>query len=114
MSTKPIPKPRPGPGKRVAGAIYDAAGNSVVVDAYLPADAYEQVKRLQEQTSATQAAAFRSLIFRGATSLGFKDSVSAVEAVAAANGGASDARAVHHLIRLGAGLSPILSNPPTP
>jgi hypothetical protein len=112
--SKQTPKPRPGPGKRVAGAIYDAAGYSVVVNAYLPADAYEQVKRLQEQTSATQAAAFRLLIFQGATSLGFKDSVSAVEAVAAANGGASEARAVHHLIRLGAGLSPILSNPPTP
>jgi hypothetical protein len=112
--TKPIPKRRPSPGKRVTGAIYDGVGNSVVVDAYLPADAYEQVKRLQEQTSGTQAAAFRSLIFQGATSLGFKDSVSAMEAVAAANGGASDARAVHHLIRLGAGLNPILSNPPTP
>jgi hypothetical protein len=112
--SKPIPKRRPGPGKRVSGAIYDAGGKSFVVDAYLPADAYEQVKRLQEQTGATQAAAFRALIFHGATSLGFRDSVSAVEAVAAANGGASDARAVHHLIRLGAGLSPILSNPPTP
>jgi len=109
--TKPIPKRRPSPGKRVTGAIYDGVGNSVVVDAYLPADAYEQVKRLQEQTSSTQAAAFRSLIFQGATSLGFKDSVSAMEAVAVANGGASDARAVHHLIRLGAGLNPILSNP---
>jgi hypothetical protein len=112
--TKPTPKPRPGPGTRVAGAIYDAAGNSVVVDTYLPADAYEQVKRLQERGSTTQAAAFRLLIFQGATSLGFRDSVSAIDALAAANGGASDARAVHHLIRLGAGLNPILINPPTP
>jgi len=112
--SKQTSKPRPGPGKRVAGAIYDAVGNSVVVDAYLPADAYEQVKRLQEQTSATQAAAFRSLIFKGAKSLGFSDSVSAIDALAAANGKASDARAVHHLVRLGAGLNPILINPPTP
>jgi hypothetical protein len=112
--SKPIPKRRPGPGTRVSGAIYDAAGNSVVVDAYLPADAYEQVKRLQGQTGDTQAGAFRSLIFRGAKYLGFCDSVSAMYAVAAANGGASDAKAVHHLIRLGAGLNPIFSNPPTP
>jgi len=112
--TKPTPKPRPGPGKRVTGAIYDGAGNSVVVDAYLPADAYEQVKRLQEQTGDTQAGAFRSLIFKGAKSLGFSDSVSAIDALAAANGGASDARVVHHLVRLGAGLNPILINPPTP
>ena len=112
--TKPTPKPRPGPGTRVSGAIYDAAGNSVVVDAYLPADAYEQVKRLQEQTGDTQAGAFRLLIFKGAKYLGFCDSVSAIDAVAAANGGASDARAVHHLVRLGAGLGPILLNPSTP
>ncbi len=111
---RPTPRPRPGPGTRVSGAIYDAAGNSVVADAYLPADAYEQVKRLQEQTGDTQAGAFRSLIFKGAKSLGFSDSVSAIDAVAAANGGASDARAVHHLVRLGAGLGPILLNPSTP
>jgi hypothetical protein len=112
--SKPIPKRRPAPGKRVAGAIYDAAGNSIVVDCYLPADAYGKVQQLQKETSATKAAAFRTLIFRGAASLGFKNSVSAMEAVAAANGSASDARVVHHLIRLGAGLNPILSNPPTP
>ena len=112
--TKPTPKRRPGPGTRVSGAIYDAARNSVVVDAYLPADAYEQVKRLQEQTGDTQAGAFRSLIFKGAKYLGFCDSVSAIDALAAANGGASDARAVHHLVRLGAGLEPILINPPMP
>jgi hypothetical protein len=112
--SKQTPKPRPGPGKRVAGAIYDAAGNSVVVDCYLPADAYEKVQQLQNETSSSQAAAFRTLIFRGAATLGFKDSVSAIDALAAANGGASDARAVHHLVRLGAGLDPILSNPPTP
>jgi len=85
--TKPTPKRRPGPGTRVSGAIYDAAGNSVVVDAYLPADAYEQVKRLQEQTGDTQAGAFRSLIFKGAKYLGFCDSVSAIDALAAANAG---------------------------
>jgi hypothetical protein len=112
--SKLIPKRRPGPGTRVSGAIYDAVGNSVRVDAHLSADAYQRLKLLQEKTGDTQAGAFRSLIFRGAESLGFKDSVSAIDALAAANGGASDARAVHHLIRLGAGLSPILSNPPTP
>ncbi len=42
------------------------------------------------------------------------DSVSAIDALAAANGGTTDARAVHHLVRLGAGLDPILINPPTP
>jgi hypothetical protein len=112
--SKPIPKRRPGPGTRVSGAIYDAVGNSVTVYAYLSADAHQRLKRLQEQTDDTQAGAFRALIFQGATSLGFKDSVSAIDALAAANGGASDARAVHHLIRIGAGLNPILMNPPTP
>ena len=112
--TKPTSKRRPGPGKRVSGAIYDAAGNSVTVYAHLSADAYQRLKKLQEQTSDTQAGAFRSLIFRGAKSLGFLDSVSAIDALAAVNGGASDARAVHHLVRLGAGLEPILINPPMP
>jgi predicted DNA-binding protein len=112
--TKPTPRPRPGPGIRVSGAIYDAVGNSVTVYAHISADAYQRLKQLQKQTGDTQAGAFRALIFRGAESLGFRDSVSAMDAVAAANGGASDARAVHHLIRLGAKLSPILSNPPTP
>ena len=112
--TKPTPKRRPGPGKRVSGAIYDAVGNSVRVDTHLSADAYQRLKQLQEQTCDTQAGAFRALIFPGATSLGFNDSVSAIDALAAANGGASDARAVHHLVRLGAGLDPILINPSTP
>jgi hypothetical protein len=112
--TKPTPKRRPGPGTRVSGAIYDATGNSVTVYAHISADAHQRLKQLQEQTGDTQAGAFRSLIFRGAQSLGFRDSVSAMDAVAAANGGASDSRTVHHLIRLGAGLNPILSNPPTP
>ena len=112
--TKPTPKRRPGPGTRVSGAIYDADNNSVTVYAHLSEAAYKAVKQLQQQTGDTQAGAFRALIFRGAESLGFRDSVSAMDAVAAANGGASDARAVHHLVRLGAGLNPILSNPPTP
>ena len=111
--TKPTPRPRPGPGKRVSGAIYDAAGNSVTVDAHLSADAHQRLKQLQEQTGDTQAGAFRSLIFKGAKSLGFSDSVTAINALAAANGGASDARAAHHLVRLGAGLDPILVNPST-
>ncbi len=112
--TKPTTKRRPGPGKRVSGAIYDAAGNSVTVYAHLSADAYQRLKQLQKQTGDTQAGAFRSLIFKGAKSLGFSDSISAMDALSAANGGASDARAVHHLVRLGAGLDPILINPPTP
>jgi len=37
--TKPTPKPRPGPGTRVSGAIYDAVGNSVTVYAHLSAAA---------------------------------------------------------------------------
>jgi len=112
--TKPTPRPRPGPGIRVSGAIYDAVGNSSTVYTHLSAAAYEAVKQLQQETGEPLAGAFRSLIFKGAKSLGFSDSVSAVDALVAANGGASDARAVHHLIRLAAGLSPILSNPPTP
>jgi hypothetical protein len=112
--TNPTSKRRPGPGKRVSGAIYDAAGNSVTVDAHLSAAAYEAVKQLQQETDEPLAGAFRSLIFKGATALGFSDSVSAIDALAAANGGTTDARAVHHLVRLGAGLDPILINPPTP
>ncbi len=112
--TKPRPKPRPGPGTRVSGAIYDADGNSSTVYAHLSEAAYQAVKQLQQETGEPLAGAFRSLIFKGAASLGFSDSVSAIDALAAANGGASDARAVHHLIRLGAGLDPILINPPTP
>jgi hypothetical protein len=112
--TKPIPRRRPGPGKRVSCAIYDAAGNSVTVYTHLSAAAYQAVMQLQQETDEPLAGAFRSLIFRGAKSLGFSDSVSAIDALAAANGGTSDARAVHHLVRLGAGLDPILINPPTP
>jgi hypothetical protein len=112
--SKPIPKRRPGPGTRISCAIYDAAGNSSTVYTHLSEAAYQAVKQFQQETGDTQAGAFRTLIFRGAASLGFKDSVSAIDALAAANGGASDARAVHHLVRLGAGLNPILSNPPTP
>ena len=112
--TKPTPRPRPGPGTRVSCAIYDAAGNSVTVYAHLSAAAYQAVMQLQQETDEPLAGAFRSLIFKGAASLGFTDSVSAMDALSAANGGASDARAVHHLVRLGAGLEPILINPPTP
>jgi hypothetical protein len=112
--TKATPTPRPGPGTRVSCAIYDAAGNSSTVYTHLSAAAYEAVKQLQQETGDTQAGAFRSLIFKGAKSLGFSDSVSAIDALAAANGGTSDARAVHHLVRLGARLDPILINPPTP
>jgi hypothetical protein len=112
--SKPIPKRRPGPGTRVSGAIYDAAGNSWTVYAHLSAAAYEAVKQLQQETGAPMAGAFRSLIFKGAASLGFSDSASAIDALVAANGKASDARAVHHLVRLGAGLDPILINPPKP
>ncbi len=73
-------------GEIPRGAIYDAVGNSVTVYAHLSAAAYQAVKKLQQETDEPLAGAFRSLIFKGAASLGFSDSVSAIDALAAASG----------------------------